>query len=116
MVPSTIHVVPKHNILELLLSTINQVYLLKSFTKTHKHYNYLWGTLKQNFLLKLLKCQAARLVFRDLESLNEKGWSAIVRSEGAKVLFKVREYSEQMNISNQSKLSSVACTIEVFQS
>ncbi len=51
----------------------------------------------RNYSLKLLKCLAVWLRFEDLIFCKLKGWSAKARSEGAKVLIKIREYSVQLN-------------------
>ncbi len=58
---------------------------MQTFANVYKKYQNI------NYLQKLLKCEGVRLGLRYLGSVDQKGWSARVGSEGAKVLIMIRQ-------------------------
>jgi hypothetical protein len=61
----------EQNIIELLLSRINQVCYSRLFSQMHKQYNYLQSILKQKLLTKnIRKAEQHGLGFRNLRSCN----------------------------------------------
>jgi hypothetical protein len=89
-------------VLELFLSTINQVYYCRLFLQTHKHYNYLQLIVLRNYLKKILKMPSSNAwVLRRSRILLLKGWSATkVMEVREEIKIKIRDCFLGANICN----------------